>query len=65
MDKDEKDQSKDNYMPTQTLRIQDPRRCIEKHVTGRHYERNTVLSCSSYHRGEFTRPKGVTHSQLN
>jgi len=42
MDKDEKDQSRGNYIPKQTLRIQDPRRCTENHVTARHYGRNVL-----------------------
>jgi len=42
MDKDERDQSRSNYMPKQILRIQNPRRCTENHATARYYGRNVI-----------------------
>jgi hypothetical protein len=45
-------------MPKQTLRVQDPRRCTENHVTARHYGRNVLQRArkqGTLHRGEFTR----------
>ena len=42
MDRNEKDQSRGTYMPKQTLRIQDRRRCTEYYVTARYSGRNAL-----------------------